>query len=118
MGKVKDKLAAGEIVTTRGRKPKKAEPEVQPEIVVEGKVTEKVDLTWKSERVMPMREKAVYEATPAGMVKVICLRDYVGMRDVIYAGDVYLLPERRYKSLQARGYVEPYDGEKPLVDKR
>ena len=112
MGKVKDKLAAGEIVTTRGRKPKKAEPEVKPE------VTEKVDLTWKSERVSPMREKAVYEATPTGMVKVICLRDYVGMRDVIYAGDVYLLPERRYKSLQARGYVEPYDGEKSMVDKR
>ena len=111
MGKVKDKLAAGEIVTTRGRKPKKAEPEVR-------EVTEKVEITWKSERVSPMKEKAEYTALPTGMVKVICVKDYVGMRDVIYAGDVYLLPERRYKSLQARGYVEPYDGEKPMVDKR
>ena len=111
MGKVKDKLAAGEIVTTRGRKPKKAEPEVK-------EVPEKKEVTFHSERVMPMREKAVYQATPTGMVKVICLRDYVGMRDVIYAGDVYLLPERRFKSLQQRGYVDPYEGEKPLVDKR
>ena len=111
MGKVKEALDKGEIVTTRGRKPKKAEPEVK-------EVTEKKEIAFHSERVMPMREKAVYETTPAGYVKVICIRDYVGMKDVIYAGDVYLLPERRYKSLQIRGYVEPYEGGKPMVDKR
>ena len=111
MGKVKQALDKGEIVTTRGRKPK-AKPDVAPE------ATEKVEITWNSERVSPMKEKAEYTALPTGMVKVMCVKDYVGMSDVIYAGDVYLLPERRYKSLQARGYVEPYDGEKPMVDKR
>ena len=112
MGTVKDTLAGGGIVTTRGRKPKK----VEPEVVIEAK--EKKEVIYASERVNPMKEKQEYVALPTGVVKVIALHDYVGMLDVIYEGEVFLLPERRYKSLQARGFVEAYEGEKPVINKR
>jgi hypothetical protein len=71
-----------------------------------------------SERVRPMKEKAEYTSTPDGFVKVIALTDYAGMVDVIFTGEVFMLPERRYKSLQARGYIAPYSGDKKPIDKR
>lgn len=81
----------------------------------------------KSERVKPKdmitathvhKEKAEYESTPAGWVKVICIKSYTGMLDVIYEDEVFLLPERRYKSLMKDGFVKPYFGPKKAINKR
>lgn len=69
-----------------------------------------------SVKVMP--EKRQYQSTPAGYVKVIALKNYAGMLDVIYEGEVFLLPERRYKSLSKDGFVEAYYGEKIPINKR
>ena len=93
---------------------KKKEPEVT-------RMESKREKVFKAtEGVVPgVTEKVVVKAPiPGGMVKVMALVDYVGMNDIIYKGDVFLLPERRDKSLAFRGYVTEYDGEAPIVDKR
>jgi len=87
-------------------------------MIILNKFEEDDDSIIRSERVRPIKEKAEYTTTPTGYVKVIALVDYAGMTDIIYTGDVFLLPERRYKSLQARGYVAPYSGKKKVIDKR
>lgn len=69
-------------------------------------------------RTNPLKEKREIVTTPDGWVKVVALENYTGMIDVIYAGEVYLLPERRFKSLAARGTVEEYFGDKQPIDKR
>ena len=74
--------------------------------------------TISSFRTKPLKEKAEYEATPEGMVKVIALMTYAGMIDMIFAGEVFLLPERRFKSLSKRGVVEEYKGDKQPISKR
>lgn len=71
-----------------------------------------------TEPVVKMKEKVEYTALPDGHVKCICLMDYLGMRDVLFKGDVFLLPERRFKTLAVRGFVEQYNGDKPVIDKR
>ena len=79
----------------------------------------KADGTISSYRTNPLKEKReVMSPTPEGWVKVIALESYPGMIDIIYAGEVFLLPERRFKSLAARGTVEEYFGEKQPIDKR
>jgi hypothetical protein len=57
-------------------------------------------------------EKVVItEATPDGFVKARALINYAGMTDLIFKGEILLLPERRFKSLAFRGYVEEYNGD-------
>lgn len=95
---------------------KKKEPDV-----ISTRIETKREKVFKAtEGVVPgVTEKVVVKAPiPGGMVKVMALVDYVGMNDIIYQGEVFLLPERRYKSLAFRGYVAEYDGEAPIVDKR
>lgn len=78
----------------------------------------KPDGTISSFRTKPLKEKVEYQSTPDGMVKVIALETYAGMIDMIFAGEVYFLPERRFKSLAARGTVAAYNGEKRAINKR
>lgn len=65
-------------------------------------------------RVMqPMGEKNYVEIrvpVADGHIRCIVLRDYEGMIDMHYIGDIVDLPERRYKSLSFRGFVEEYKG--------
>ena len=65
-----------------------------------------------------IKEKVEYTATPAGYVKCMALVDYSGMSDIIFKGDVILLPERRFKSLAYRGYVCEYSGDIEPIGKR
>jgi len=66
-----------------------------------------------------IKEKVTIKSpVPGGMVKVIALVTYAGMNDIIYKGEIFLLPERRFKSLAFREFVREYDGEGPIVDKR
>ena len=62
----------------------------------------------------PAFEKMEYENLPlqSGEVRVIVLKDFKGMLNELYAGDIIDLPERRYKSLAFRGLVKIYDGDK------
>ena len=79
----------------------------------------KPDGTISSYRTLPIKEKReIVNPTPEGWVKVVALIDYTGMTDVIYAGDVFLLPERKFKSLAARSQVEEYFGDKQPMNKR
>jgi hypothetical protein len=63
---------------------------------------------------MPAFEKRVYTSLPTspapGEVRVIVLKDYKGMLNDLYEGDIIDLPERRYKSLAFRGLVKLYEG--------
>ena len=65
-----------------------------------------------------IKEKVEYTVTPAGYVKCMALVDYSGMTDIIFKGDVILLPERRFKSLAYRGYVCEYSGDIEPIGKR
>ncbi len=64
----------------------------------------------------PVFEKREYKSIPipieAGNVRVIVLKDYKGMLNDLYEGDIVDMPERRYKSLAFRGMVKLYEGEK------
>jgi len=72
-----------------------------------------------SYRTNPLKEKVeIKSETPDGMVKVIALQTYCGMIDMIFAGEVFLLPVRRFNSLAKRGYVEEYSGDKLPINKR
>ena len=71
------------------------------------------------------KEKREYVSTPVrsesildGDIRVIVLRDYKGMLDNLYVGDIIDVPERRYKSLAFRGLVEKYGGKKQPNKKR
>lgn len=65
-----------------------------------------------------IKEKVEYTATPSGYIKAMALVDYSGMSDIIFKGDVILLPERRFKSLAYRGYVCEYSGDIEPIGKR
>ena len=62
----------------------------------------------------PVFEKKEYVNLPTqleeGYVRVIVVKDYKGMLNDLYAGDIIDLPERRYKSLAFRGLVKIYEG--------
>ena len=65
-----------------------------------------------SYKMKSVTEKVVInEATPDGFVKARALINYAGMNDLIFKGEILLLPERRFKSLAFRGYVEEYNGD-------
>lgn len=80
---------------------------IKPLIIETIRSTEKM-----SER--PVFEKREYTNIPtqleAGNVRVIVLKDYKGMLNDLYEGDIIDLPERRYKSLAFRGLVKLYEG--------
>ena len=67
---------------------------------------------------LDMEKKEYKEAVPDGMVRCIALGNYMGMADLIFKGEVFDLPERRYKSLAFRGYIERYFGDKKPCGKR
>ena len=72
-----------------------------------------------SYRTNPLKEKVEIRAEyPDGMVKVIALQTYAGMVDMIFKGEVFMLPSRRFHSLAKRGYVEEYSGDKLPINKR
>ncbi len=76
------------------------------------------EVKFSSERVRPMKEKVEYVTLPSGFVRCICLESYLGMTDSIYKDDVIDLPERRFKTLSARGWVALYTGDKKPINKR
>ena len=47
---------------------------------------------------------------PKEYVRVIVLKDYRGMLNDLYAGDIIDVPVRRYKTLIFRGLVKEYTG--------
>jgi hypothetical protein len=76
---------------------------------------------------MMFKEKVVFQGTekmnietsvPVGYVRCIVLRAYDGMTCKMLVGDVFDLPERRYKSLSRRGFIEKYEGKEPPCNKR
>jgi len=58
---------------------------------------------------IPMKSESVISGND---VVVIVLKDYKGMLDELYEGDIIVVPERRYKSLAFRGLVKIYEGNK------
>jgi hypothetical protein len=104
--------------------PKKAiKPEVKPEVKAEIKakkilqplIIETLSTTAPSEkRILSMtgekNEVQIRVPIPSGHVRCIVMKDYEGMSDYLYVGDVVDLPDRRFKSLVFRGYVEQYTG--------
>lgn len=91
---------------------KKSPKKVKAPIVIET-ISTAVE---KKEIQKPVYEKRIYLTkvpVPTDHIRVIVLKDYRGMTDELYSGDVQDLPLRRYKSLSARGLVEKYDGERP-----
>lgn len=87
---------------------------VKPEVIKVGGHDLKVETIYSTEKVSerPPFEKAEYfnTPTPSGDVRVIVLKDYKGMLNDLYAGDIIDMPERRYKSLAFRGLVKLYTG--------
>jgi hypothetical protein len=72
-----------------------------------------------SYRFNPLKEKVeIQSETPDGMVKVIALQTYAGMVDMIFEGEVFMLPARRFHCLAKRGFVEEYSGDKRAINKR
>lgn len=97
--------------TLKGKSKKAKNPIIIEHIssVIEGQEKEKAVKS-------PVTEKRIYlTKVPVadGHIRVIVLRDYKGMTDDLYAGDVQDLPLRRFKSLANRGLVEAYNGERP-----
>lgn len=80
---------------------------------------EKAEEMISSYKQKSVTEKVVIaEPTPDGFVKARALINYSGMTDLIFKGEILLLPERRFKSLAFRGYVEEYSGDKEISGKR
>ena len=70
-------------------------------------------------KVRTVKEKVeVRSPLPEGMVRCIALVTYTGMSDLIFKGDVFDVPERRFKSLALRGYVDEYSGDEQPNGKR
>jgi hypothetical protein len=66
-------------------------------------------------------EKRVIETKvpiPVGYVRCEVLKDYLGMKDNLFTGDIIDLPERRFKTLSIRGLVREYKGNIAPSDKR
>lgn len=79
-------------------------------------VIETISSTLEKKNLPPVYEKRIYLTkvpVPQDHIRVIVLKDYRGMTDELYEGDVQDLPLRRYKTLANRGLVKPYDGERP-----
>lgn len=74
-------------------------PPIEKKIITPGEIREKI-------RVL------TFIPLPDGHVRCVARLDFQGMVDYHYKGDIFDLPERRYKSLANRGYVEPYFGDK------
>ena len=96
-----------------------AMPEVKAEIqkkkIIQPLIIETLSTTAPSEkRILSMtgekNEVQIRVPIPSGHVRCIVMKDYEGMTDYLYVGDVVDLPERRFKSLVFRGYVEQYTG--------
>lgn len=80
---------------------------IEPLDVVTIKSKEKVEKT----PVFPKMEILTKVPLPDGYVRVIVLKDYKGMEDDLYTGDVIDVPDRRFKSLSLRGLVKEYKGD-------
>ena len=46
---------------------------------------------------------------PDGHVRVQALKDFKGMEDELYVGDIFDVPNRRYKTMSFRGLVKKAD---------
>ncbi len=103
------------------KKPVKKAPKItapnrdtSPIIIETIRSTEKV--TFRP--VFEKREILTPVPTNQGDVRVIVLKDYKGMLNDLYIGDIIDMPERRYKSLSFRGLVKLYDGPKQANKQR
>lgn len=90
---------------------------VQPDPYVSVKkiapiIIETVDATVLNIVTSEKKEYGTRVPVPGGYVRCIVMIDHGGMYDMLYAGDIADLPERRYKSLANRGYVKEYIGER------
>lgn len=55
---------------------------------------------------------------PVGYVRCIVIKSYDGMTCKMLAGDIVDLPERRYKTLSTRNFIDKYEGDEPPCNKR
>ena len=80
----------------------------QPSIIIEtiSSTGEKVVYDEAFEK----REIVTKVPIPEGHIRAIVLRDFDGMEDKLFSGDVVDLPGRRFKTLSNRGYVREYEG--------
>ena len=90
---------------------------VQPDPYVSVKkvapiVIETVNATNEKGFIAEKKEYNTRVPVPGGYVRCIVMLDFMGMQDILYAGDVVDLPDRRFKSLSNRGYVKEYTGER------
>jgi hypothetical protein len=83
---------------------------VKPGVVIETITTgkEKKEIAPKT----VFRKIQILTAIPLseGHIRCEVLKDYKGMTDDLYEGDIIDLPERRFKSLSFRGLVKVYEG--------
>lgn len=63
------------------------------------------------------KEKVETNGIPDGHVRAVVVKLFNGMIDLLEPGDIVDLPERRFRSLQMRGLVKAYVGDK-LPNKR
>ena len=100
---------------------KKAEPikKVKPKIIkpkiIKSEFIPLQIVTIHSEKVertvFPKYEILTKVPLPDSHIRCLVLKDFNGMMDILRAGDIIDIPERRYKSLLFRGMVTPYTGE-------
>ena len=79
---------------------KKAEPK---------KEKKEIEVIHMPKVVMPVFEKRqvlTKVPLPEGHVRVEALKDFKGIEDELYVGDVFDVPNRRYKSMSFRGLVK------------
>jgi hypothetical protein len=93
----------------------KIEAAIQKKKIIQPLIIETLSSTALSEkRIISMagekNEVQIRVPIPSGHVRCIVMKDYEGMSDYLYVGDVVDLPDRRFKSLVFRGYVEQYTG--------
>lgn len=75
------------------------------------------EITSEKYAIPQFREKVVTNGIPDGHVRAIVIKVYNGMTELLEVGDIVDLPERRFRSLQMRGLVKAYEGDK-LPNKR
>ena len=75
------------------------------------------EITSEKYVVPQFREKKETNGIPEGHIRAIVIKVFNGMTDLLETGDIVDLPDRRFRSLQMRGLVKEYVGDK-LPNKR
>ena len=76
------------------------------------------EITSEKYAIPQFREKVVTNGIPDGHVRAVVIKVFNGMTELLEVGDVVDLPDRRFRSLQMRGLVKEYVGDKLPNKKR